>query len=77
MHVGKVPKRTGGQIQLKREIEDLKRNMMSCIEREEFEQAAQIRDQIRELERNDYRCIGIAGWRIRDVITIFCKRGIE
>ncbi len=77
VHVGKIPKRTGGQIQLKREIEELRRNLHELIDREEFENAAQIRDRIRELERNVSRCVGIAGWRIRDVKTIFCKRGIE
>ncbi|MBW7454998.1 UvrB/UvrC motif-containing protein [Paenibacillus sepulcri] len=49
-HVGKIPKRTGGQIQLKREIEDLRADLQQRIECEEFENAAKIRDQIRELE---------------------------
>jgi protein arginine kinase activator len=52
VHVGKIPKRTGGQIQLKREIEELRRNLHELIDREEFENAAKIRDRIRELERN-------------------------
>jgi protein arginine kinase activator len=51
VHVGKVPKRTGGLIQDKREIENLKKEMMTRIEHEEFEQAAKIRDQIREIEK--------------------------
>ncbi|MCD1261918.1 UvrB/UvrC motif-containing protein [Paenibacillus athensensis] len=51
VHVGKVPKRTGGLIQHKRELELLKKEMMSSIEREEFEQAAKLRDQIRGLEK--------------------------
>lgn len=50
-HIGKVPKRAGGQIQIKREIEQLRRDLHEQIEIEEFENAAQIRDQIRELER--------------------------
>lgn len=50
-HVGKVPKRSGGKIKQQREIEKLKRELQSRIEQEEFESAAQIRDQIRELER--------------------------
>jgi protein arginine kinase activator len=50
-HVGKVPKRTGSLIQHKREIECLKKEMLERIEREEFEQAAKIRDEIREIER--------------------------
>jgi protein arginine kinase activator len=51
VHVGKVPKRSGGIIQYKREIDTLKKEMMTHIEREEFEQAAKIRDQIREIEK--------------------------
>ncbi|MFB9329555.1 UvrB/UvrC motif-containing protein [Paenibacillus aurantiacus] len=51
-HVGKVPKRAGTAIQLKREIETLRRELQEHIEREEFENAAQLRDRIREIERN-------------------------
>jgi protein arginine kinase activator len=50
-HIGKVPKRSGELIQQKREIEQLKKELMQRIESEEFEQAASIRDQIRELEK--------------------------
>lgn len=50
-HVGKIPRRTGTLIQQKREIESLKRELTATIEREEFEKAAQIRDQIKVLER--------------------------
>lgn len=49
-HVGKIPKRSGGQIKYKREVEHLKKELHQHIEQEEFEQAAGIRDQIRELE---------------------------
>jgi protein arginine kinase activator len=48
-HVGKVPKRAGGMIHYKREIEALKRELEKRIANEEFERAAQLRDQIREL----------------------------
>ena len=50
VHVGKVPKRSGGLIQYKREIDRLKQEMQLHIAREEFEQAAHIRDKVRELE---------------------------
>jgi protein arginine kinase activator len=50
-HVGKVPKRSGGLIQYKREIELLKKELLDRIENEEFEHAATVRDQIRELEK--------------------------
>lgn len=51
VHSGKIPKRSGGQIQCKREIEQLRRDLLAKIEHEEFESAAQLRDRIRELER--------------------------
>lgn len=50
-HVGKVPKRTGGLIKYKREIETLKKELQARIDQEEFEQAAKIRDEIKELEK--------------------------
>lgn len=51
VHVGKVPKRSGQIIQQKRELSSLKKELQQMIEQEEFEQAAQLRDQIRELEK--------------------------
>ncbi|WEK53841.1 MAG: UvrB/UvrC motif-containing protein [Candidatus Cohnella colombiensis] len=51
VHVGKVPKRAGGQLQVKREIDRLKRELQALITREDFEAAAQLRDQIRQLEK--------------------------
>lgn len=51
VHIGKIPTRSGGQIQYKREIDQLRRDLQSRIEQEEFESAAHIRDRIRELER--------------------------
>jgi protein arginine kinase activator len=50
-HTGKVPKRSGSIIQHKREIDRLKREMMQRIDREVFEMAANLRDQIKELEK--------------------------
>lgn len=38
-------------MQSKRELEQLKRELQDTIASEEFEKAAQIRDQIRDLER--------------------------
>lgn len=51
VHTGKVPKRTGGILQHKRDIEQLRKELQMHIEQEEFEEAAQVRDQIRELEK--------------------------
>ncbi|RCX14033.1 protein arginine kinase activator [Fontibacillus phaseoli] len=52
VHVGKVPKRAGSHIQIKRKLDDLRREMQYRILQEEFEEAAELRDQIRELEKN-------------------------
>lgn len=51
VHTGKVPKRTGGRIQVKRELERLKKELVQRVEHEDFEAAVKIRDQIKELER--------------------------
>lgn len=51
VHVGKVPKRAGQQFQMRRKVEQLKRELQFKIEREEFEAAAKLRDEIRELEK--------------------------
>lgn len=51
VHSGKIPKRSGGKIQCKRQIEELRAELNLNIASEEFEKAAQLRDQIRELER--------------------------
>jgi protein arginine kinase activator len=50
-HSGKIPKRSGGRIQKKRQLEQLRLDLHMAITAEEFEKAAQIRDAIRELER--------------------------
>ncbi|MGF9712536.1 UvrB/UvrC motif-containing protein [Paenibacillus naphthalenovorans] len=51
IHTGKVPKRSGGLIKYRREIDRLKKELLLSVENEEFEQAAKLRDQIRELEK--------------------------
>jgi len=48
-HTGKIPKRKGGNLRIKRQIRQLKERLHHCIEREEFEKAAQIRDEIKQL----------------------------
>lgn len=50
-HNGKIPKRVGGGIQLRKRIEELKKQLMDFISSEEFERAAVIRDEIRSLEK--------------------------
>lgn len=50
-HSGKIPKRAGGNLKYNRELEQLKRELQWLVEKEEFEQAAKVRDRIRELEK--------------------------
>jgi protein arginine kinase activator len=49
-HTGKVPKRAGASILMKKEIKRLKAELEKAIRSEEFEKAAVLRDQIRETE---------------------------
>lgn len=49
-HTGKVPEHIKGRISVTREIEQLKLQLKEAINKEEFEQAARLRDSIRELE---------------------------
>jgi protein arginine kinase activator len=50
-HRGKVPQRSGGRIKLKKELSQLKYILQQKIAAEEFEQAADIRDKIKQLEK--------------------------
>jgi protein arginine kinase activator len=50
VHKGKIPKRMGGSIHVKKQIESLRVELKELIASEEFESAAKLRDQIRELE---------------------------
>jgi len=50
-HNGKIPKRIGGSIHLRKRMEELKGELKLAISQEEFEKAAQIRDEIRTLEK--------------------------
>lgn len=50
-HAGKVPQKAGGHLRIKKQVEELKRQLQVYIQREEFEKAAEIRDRIRSLEK--------------------------
>lgn len=50
-HSGKVPERTGGQLKIRKELEQLKQALQSHVASEEFEKAAEMRDRIRALEQ--------------------------
>lgn len=50
-HNGKIPKRAGGTLHIRKQINDLKAQINDYVEAEEFEKAAEVRDQIRSLEK--------------------------
>lgn len=49
-HVGKIPKRTGGVIKIKKDINLLRNKLQIAVVNEEFERAAELRDQIKALQ---------------------------
>jgi len=49
-HTGKFPRRTGGVIKLRQQLARLRQDMQEKISLEQFEEAAVIRDRIREME---------------------------
>ena len=52
-HVGKVPLTAGKTVKDTRNLQDLRIKMEKAIQFEEFEEAARLRDQIKELEKKD------------------------
>lgn len=51
-HVGKAPAHLAGEMDAQRQMEDLRRQMDEAIAVEDFEQAAVLRDRIREIQLN-------------------------
>ncbi|MBY7141656.1 UvrB/UvrC motif-containing protein [Virgibacillus sp. NKC19-3] len=49
-HYGKIPKRMGGDLHTKKQLESYKAELQQLIEDENFEEAAQIRDKIKALQ---------------------------
>lgn len=52
-HVGKRPKRVAGDTDRRTEVIRLRREMEMAVESEDYERASQLRDRIREFERQD------------------------
>ncbi|WP_106495574.1 UvrB/UvrC motif-containing protein [Lentibacillus sp. Marseille-P4043] len=50
-HSGKIPKRQGGDLHAKKQLDDYKAELKNLIDREAFEEAATVRDKIKELEK--------------------------
>lgn len=53
IHHGKIPKRKGGHLHVKKEIDELKKELTQLITDENFEEAAEIRDRIRALREQE------------------------
>jgi protein arginine kinase activator len=51
VHQGKIPKRMGGNLHLRKELDELKVKLQQYIHQEEFENAATVRDKIRNIEK--------------------------
>ncbi len=49
-HVGKVPRHRGERLQRRKQVDTLKSELQKAVELEEYERAAEIRDQIKALE---------------------------
>jgi len=54
-HHGKIPKRMGTSFLLKKEVEELKRELKKAVEQERYEEAAALRDRIKGLEEKMMR----------------------
>lgn len=52
-HAGKVPARQAGQLRAQRELERLRQELNEAIVKEEYERAAELRDRIRMLEKQE------------------------
>lgn len=50
-HIGKIPRREGGSLHLKRNLEQLRYQLQQLVEKENFEEAAKVRDEIKILEQ--------------------------
>lgn len=49
-HTGKIPKRAGGSYKIQKDIERLREELKVMIAQEEYENAAKLRDKIRDME---------------------------
>lgn len=50
-HTGKIPRRAGGAIGVKKEITRLKNDLDFLVKSEQFEEAAKVRDEIKKLQK--------------------------
>lgn len=57
-HTGKIPKRKGGSLHMKKEIERYRNQLQEHIQLEEFEKAAEVRDTIKRLKEEKSKRTG-------------------
>lgn len=50
-HNGKIPQRSGGVLNIRKKIDILKETLQTLVAKEEFEKAAEVRDEIRLYEK--------------------------
>lgn len=51
VHRGKIPHRSGGTLELKQNITLLQQQLKACVEQEEYEKAAELRDKVRAMKQ--------------------------
>lgn len=51
-HAGKFPEKIGGKVKVQREMKKLKSTLQKLVAEEKFEEAAEVRDKIKELEQS-------------------------
>ena len=49
-HLGKIPSGLDSRVQFSQSVDDLKKQLLNAIENEDFEKAAELRDQLKALE---------------------------
>jgi protein arginine kinase activator len=54
-HYGKAPAKAQKAVKVRDDIQDLKNRLQKSVELEEFEEAARLRDQIKELEKKAHK----------------------
>ena len=50
-HLGKIPSGSESRIKFEQSVDELKKQLISAIEKEDFELAADLRDQLKALEK--------------------------
>ena len=49
-HIGRIPSKSGAEVKAKRRLEELRRSLKDAVAREDYETAAQIHAEIKEIE---------------------------